>query len=154
MTMQKFQKAELPDEAFDVDKTMAKFSVDKETAQACVQFNRNQTIWKNDQYQVNVQPAEPIKGFPAMIWLSIKRLDKGPVHDWRDLQTIKNMIVGPEHEAVELYPAESRLMDTANQYHLWALADPAVRFPFGFHEGRHTASSEKAEQFGAKQRQM
>ena len=23
-------------------------------------------------------------------------------------------------------------MDTANQYHLWVLADPGTRFPFGF----------------------
>jgi len=29
------------------------------------------------------------------------------------------MIVGEEHEAFEVYPAESRLVDTANQYHLW-----------------------------------
>jgi hypothetical protein len=37
------------------------------------------------------------------------------VHDWRDLQRIKNQLVGPECEAVELYPAESRKVDTANQ---------------------------------------
>ena len=28
---------------------------------------------------------------------------------------IKNLIVGPEHEGFEIYPAESRLVDTANQ---------------------------------------
>jgi hypothetical protein len=54
------------------------------------------------------------------------------VHDWRDLQRIKNELVGPECEAVELYPAESRLVDTANQYHLWADADPTYRFGLGF----------------------
>jgi hypothetical protein len=32
---------------------------------------------------------------------------------------------------VELYPAESRLMDTSNKYHLWAITDPTFRFPFG-----------------------
>jgi hypothetical protein len=29
-----------------------------------------------------------------------------------------------------LYPAESRLMDNANQYHLWA-APPGVQWPIG-----------------------
>lgn len=46
--------------------------------------------------------------------------------------TIKNALVGPEHEAIELYPAESRKVDSANQYHLWALLDPEVRFPIGW----------------------
>lgn len=54
------------------------------------------------------------------------------MHDWRDLQAIKNELVGPEHEAIELYPAESRLVDTANQYHLWVLKDPSQRIPVGW----------------------
>jgi hypothetical protein len=44
------------------------------------------------------------------------RLDGQAIHDWRELQRIKNEIVGDEIEAVELYPAESRLLDTANWY--------------------------------------
>jgi hypothetical protein len=32
---------------------------------------------------------------------------------------------------MELHPAESRLMDTSNQYHLWALP-PGHRFPWGY----------------------
>jgi len=48
------------------------------------------------------------------------------------LQRIKNEIVGPEHEAVELFPAESRLVDTSNQYHLWVLTSDENRWPFGF----------------------
>jgi hypothetical protein len=92
-------------------------------------------IYKNNKYQVAVYQREASEpGWPAMIHLSIKRLDKQTVHDWRDLQRIKNELVGPEHEAVELYPAESRLVDSANQYHLFCLADPGVRFPFGFNE--------------------
>jgi hypothetical protein len=64
--------------------------------------------------------------------LSIKRQDRMPVFGWRDIQTIKNEIIGPEHEAVQLFPAESRLVDGANQYHLYVLKDAALRFPFGF----------------------
>ena len=29
-------------------------------------------------------------------------------------------------------PAESRLVDTANQYHLWCFAEPEGQFPFGY----------------------
>jgi hypothetical protein len=64
--------------------------------------------------------------------LSIRRNDREPIMDWRDLQAIKNQLVGCECEAVQLFPAESRLVDSANQYHLLALADPGARFGFGF----------------------
>lgn len=93
-------------------------------------------IWKNDAYEVWVRAGEQVDGFPRMVWMSIKRRDKGPIDEnrWRILQRIKNEVIGPEHEAVELYPAESRLVDTSNQYHLWVLADPLMRWPFGFTE--------------------
>jgi len=90
-----------------------------------------ETVWRNDRYQVSVRPV-PESGFPAMLHLSIKRIDRSPMHDWRELQEIKNALVGPEHEAVELYPAESRKVDTANQYHLWVIAEKGVQFPFGY----------------------
>lgn len=91
-------------------------------------------VWINNLYQVviyfNVISEE--SGWAQMHWLSIKRLDKDWVHDWRHLQRIKNDLIGPEHEGVEMYPAESRLVDTANQYHLFVLAQPHVHFPFGY----------------------
>ena len=92
-------------------------------------------IWLNSHYQVCLKriPAPP--DWPCdMIHLSIKRLDKHPIHDWRHFQWIKNELVGEENEAVEIYPAESRLVDTSNQYHLWVFFDPNVRIPFGFKE--------------------
>jgi hypothetical protein len=66
------------------------------------------------------------------VHLSIKVHDKQAWHDWRDLQRIKNEICGDETEAIELYPAESRLVDTANQYHLFVFRDWKV--PVGFEE--------------------
>jgi hypothetical protein len=75
-----------------------------------------------------VGPPEPlVRGW----WLSVKTHDRAPVHDWRDFQRIKNELVGPEAEAVELYPAESRLVDTSNQFHLWCF-EPPFKFPFGY----------------------
>ena len=91
--------------------------------------------WVNSRYQVEVHRNEvDVKGFPKMHWLSIKRLDKEAIHDWRDLQRIKNDLIGPEHEGMEVYPAESRLVDSSNQYHLWVLAKEGVGFPLGFGE--------------------
>jgi hypothetical protein len=87
-------------------------------------------VWMNDTYQVTVEPDGDF------VHLSIKRLDKRPIHDWRDLQEIKNQLVGPECEGVELYPAQSRVVDTANQFHLWVLREPGVRIPIGFEPGR------------------
>ena len=93
--------------------------------------------WGNDRYLVHVIHWQPlhINGTECpIVQLSIRRLDRGPTRDWRDFQRIKNQLVGPECEAIELYPAESRLVDTANQFHLWCVADPEFRFPFGYSE--------------------
>lgn len=53
-------------------------------------------------------------------------------HDWRDFQAIKNDLVGPDWEALELYPAESRLLDPSNYYMLWC----APKIPLGKFVGR------------------
>lgn len=89
-------------------------------------------IWKNDKYQVNIRRSADGKS----AHLSIKRIDRKSIHDWRDLQEIKNRLIGRECEAIELYPAESRRVDTANQYHLWCWTDPTFRIPLGWNQGR------------------
>lgn len=76
--------------------------------------------YTNNTYQVLYREVEPtMEGWPKITHLSIKRHDRKAIHDWRDLQRIKNEVCGPEREAVEIYPAESRLMDTSNQFHCW-----------------------------------
>ncbi len=69
----------------------------------------------------------------GLIHLSIRRDDRAPVMDWRDLQWIKNQLFGEEREMVQLFPAESRLVDTSNQYHFW-VGPIDFKFPFGFEE--------------------
>ena len=83
----------------------------------------------NNIYQVIREDVGP------MIHLSIKRIDGRPLRSWKHLQQIKNELIGAENEGVELFPSEQRLVDTANQYHLWVAADPTYRFPFGFDDG-------------------
>jgi hypothetical protein len=100
---------------------------------AAVKYLMQDTIVKNNIYQVNIRDLSN-----DMIHLSIKRLDKNPVGiaHFRDFQQIKNDLVGPECEAVEIYPAETRLVDTSNQYHLWVFKSPTFRLPFGFNDRR------------------
>lgn len=93
-------------------------------------------IWMNDTYTVHVwrelPPDMNPTGIPC-VWLSIRRNDREPCRDWRDFQSIKNQLVGAECEAFELYPAESRVVDTANQFHLFVLTEHRV--PLGFPTG-------------------
>lgn len=84
-------------------------------------------VYRNSRYQVSVWfEAGPLGKY---VHLSIKDHNKTARHDWRDFQRIKNEIVGPEFEGFELYPAESRLVDTANQYHVYVFP---TRIPIGF----------------------
>lgn len=85
-------------------------------------------IWyENDKYIV----SRTIEGLQAPR-VSIRRKDGKAKRKWRDFQEIKNQLWGKDAEAVEVYPAESRLLDTDNVYHLWRV-DQIV----GFNVGRH-----------------
>lgn len=88
---------------------------------------------------------------PDVIWLSIKRHDRKTIHDWRHFQRIKNELVGPQFEGMEMYPAEERLVDAANQYHLYVIDDPTFRWPWGFRD-RLVSGPEAAAAIGARQR--
>lgn len=92
-------------------------------------------LFKNSRYHVFLRmiPHPGLAEGEMMTHLSIKRNDRKVAHDWRDFQRIKNEICGPDCEGIEIYPAESRLVDTSNQYHLWVF--PKGKFiPFGFFE--------------------
>jgi hypothetical protein len=90
-------------------------------------LEESREVWLNDQYVVTVRRFA--EGDVAS--LSIRRDDRKAPRDWRHFQWIKNEIAGTDVEAVELFPAEDRLVDTANQFWLWC-APPGQRFPFGF----------------------
>ena len=115
--------------------TFARFKPDapEEAIQHWLDRQMSIQIWLSEDHQVAVyEDGPPCEGWPPMTHLSIKRRDKEPIRDWRELQAIKNALVGEQYEAVELYPADSRLVDTANQYHLWVLNQEGTSFPFGF----------------------
>lgn len=92
--------------------------------------------YENDLYHVDVNYE------PPYAHLAIRRHDGKPCKEWLHFQQIKNEIVGTENEAMELFPAESRLVDSTEQYHLWVHTDPNFRFPMGF--GRRYVLSDPA----------
>jgi hypothetical protein len=86
--------------------------------------DNGEKMWMNDRYTVISTPLIEEMGMKGPVHLSIRHNDRTKwLHDWRHLQRIKNDICGSEREAIELYPAESRLVDQANQFHLWVLAE-------------------------------
>ena len=89
-------------------------------------LGNTEQVWVNETYFITVKE---IAG--GWSWIEIKRNDKESIHDWRDFHHIKNIVCGKEREALELYPAESRLVDSSNQYHLWVMPS-GQRFPFGY----------------------
>lgn len=148
--MTPFQSAGQPPGYSDPLALRKLLEISTEEAHRMAAANRRHKFFLNDRYQVCTREIE-WPGVGAMVHLSIKRLDKEAIHDWRDLQAIKNELVGAECEAIELYPAESRLVDAANQFHLWAFIDPTVRVPIGWTQ-REVGGAEEAAKIGAKQR--
>lgn len=86
----------------------------------------NAVMWMNDEYAVAVY--EEVEG---VTHITVQRVDGQPARDWRHLQQIKNETCGVEREAVELFPAQSRVVDLANTTHLFVLGE-GVQMPLGF----------------------
>ena len=85
-------------------------------------------FFTNDLYQIQVAPTGDDG---RCLHINIRRRDGSMFKDWRHFQQIKNELAGPEREAVEIYPAESRKVDTSNKWHLWVLPE-GMRVPFGW----------------------
>src|ERR1700732_3927666 len=89
--------------------------------------NQAADFWSNSTYFVTARHNH----CGEIRLISIRRHDWQPCSDWRDKQEIKNQIVGAEWEAVEVYPAESRVLDLGNWAHLFVMPN-GERFPLGF----------------------
>ena len=99
-------------------------------------------VWGNPWYDVRVARYASgwiLDGGPWMR-IGISSPDGEPRHDWRAFQKIKNQIAGNEWWAMELYPAESQLIDPSNYFLLWA----ALTLPFGDRIGRVLAGPKNA----------
>jgi len=106
---------------------------------------KTEIYYANDKYQAIMTEQE------NAIWLSIKNHDRTTDIPWQHKQWIKNDLCGEEAEGVELFPAQSRMWNTANQYHLFVMKDKE-RIPVGFDFGGPAELKESGEnEFGAKQ---
>jgi hypothetical protein len=106
--------------------------------------------YRNNIYLVQVRKVQnsAVAEHGYMYHLSIRRNDRRLVRDWRHLQRIKNELLGPDYEAVELFPSEDRRVDYADQWHLWALPTPEMRFPVGYQQGMDSEAQERIQKLG------
>lgn len=116
----------------------AGFKYNRKNVKKVLNEERQSRLFKNDTYTVLLREGKLADdNFHVEEWrgkcayISIRRNDREPKDNWRDFQEIKNQLGFSEREAVQIYPAESRLVDTANQYHLWVLPENVV-LPIGF----------------------
>lgn len=81
----------------------------------------------NDLYSVQVYSVPTDMGLVQHL---IVRAQLGGEPPWRDMQRIKDELVGPEAYAVQVYPHAADVVDQADVYHLWVLPQ---ELPFGLH---------------------
>lgn len=79
--------------------------------------------WENSRYIVSMYAPDDDDrmpdAWPGVVHLSFRHVTNVAITDFRDFQRIKSELVHPEAMAVQIFPAESQLVDMANQYHLW-----------------------------------
>lgn len=87
-------------------------------------------IWENRFYSCSVRrytQGFPIDNSPYVI-LGLTHVSETARHDWRDMQRVKNDLCGEEWEGLELYPAESRLVDPSNRFYLWCVPPGVIHW--------------------------
>ena len=83
----------------------------------------------------NVEHVTITKGIQTEI---LNNLDLSKIKDgsggftWAEKQEIKDELFGKNRVAIEVYPKENRLVDSADVYHLWVF-DKKFDLPFGIH---------------------
>lgn len=140
-----------------IDECMRVYGVDREEAIAMMErYDEGCAYWRNDLYQVQTRTFHNTVWDCEMVHINIRRIDGAPIFDWRHRQLIKNQLVGEECEAFEVYPAESRLSDEANKYHLWAFTNPEARIPVQVNRENERAvvEDEVRSPAGARQRRI
>lgn len=121
-----FSPAAYPPEAFSYAVVMQKFGLSKAAAKRAIAELKAHEVVRSSTHQV--ARIGQAGGRPGVVWLTIKRRDRSPILDRRELAWIAAALI-PETVAIELLPVNWRVVDTANQYHVFGfpLADlPAL----------------------------
>jgi hypothetical protein len=79
--------------------------------------------WWNDHYIVCqcVDREDPI--FGCITRLMVQNAKGTTEVPWADLQRIKSELVGPNRVALQVFPAESEVVDRSNSYHIHVLSE-------------------------------
>ena len=121
------------DKNLDVTKKQLKASLKKN-----IEHLKKCELWSNEKFMIQVYKGsdademihiDQLKG--KCTWLSIRTQDRNTNISWAELQDIKNTLCGKECDALQMYPKESRLVDSSNQYHLIVLPED-IPLPFGW----------------------
>ena len=90
------------------------------------------SVWRSRDY-LAVLYKQRADGNVRLTVNSVRRDAKGRWRDgitWDELQRIKNECLGEDACCIEVYPAESDLVNVSNMRHLWVLDGPCEkRFP-------------------------
>lgn len=99
-------------------------------------LNRVEPGYIHDAYVnlvMSVQVSTHLTGWGEIVHLWIRRHDQQPMI-WRDMQRVKNELVGEHRVGIEVYPPSTDVIDQANIYHLWILPEgfqlPFLLMPF------------------------
>ena len=134
------------------DKRLTRDQVKKKLSET-YHWHKSLDCWVNDKYQVEVDwfaetrthagkvvsPSDEI-GLVHLTFKSTARDENGHTLkidlNYPEIQHMKSCCVGDEYEAVSIFPAKSREVDTCNQYHLWFIVEKEsrkpVRIPIGW----------------------
>jgi hypothetical protein len=82
-------------------------------------------VWGSSQYTVTVHYLDDNRD--GFVEVGIHNYHRTTHVPWRHIQQIKNEVFGPDREAVQLFPAEDRLLDAANEY--WIYVYPTGTAP-------------------------
>lgn len=88
-------------------------------------------VWENDRYGCLATFLPKSHGTlfgHEVVRLGIQNQDQSARRDWRDFMAIKRDVLGPDWEAIELYPHDGRIIDPSNYFILYAIR---AEFPFG-----------------------
>jgi hypothetical protein len=87
-------------------------------------------FWYNNVY--SVQLYRHTTDWGEVMQLLVREHNQSADIPWRDLQRIKNELVGHDWIAIEVFPTQEDLIDQANCFHLWVLPY-GFKLPFGLH---------------------
>lgn len=130
--MDALSRIQTPAHHLSVEYHMRSYGVGEVEAMRMVETQKQEQFFANSEYVVTVSPIIRRRDWPDSVHIAILRHDGLPIHNWADFQEVKNQVVGESNEAIEIYPAEERLVDMGHQYHLWAFVDPTQRVPLGW----------------------